>query len=311
MKKRNYYQGILPAMQCPMKRNGKIDENELIRFTKWLASHKGVEGLVTNGHTGEIFSLTRSERAKVTKIVNDTVNGKLPVISGIACEGIIEGIEQAVELKEAGADGLLVMPYHHWLRFGYSDDHVIEYFTELGEKTNLNLIVHVYPAWTKAGYSSKLLGQLSKLKWVTTFKVGTREMSQYARDIKEIRKNSKNVKILTCHDEYLLASMVQGVDGALVGFASFIPELVVALFQAVKEGDLFKAQKIQEEILPLKEVVYSSGEPSGEAHARMKTAMYLAGRIKSDFVRRPIRKPTGKALEAIKNAVKNSKLKKI
>ena len=62
MKKRNYYQGILPAMQCPMKTNGKIDENELIRFTKWLASDKGVEGLVTNGHTGEIFSLTRSER---------------------------------------------------------------------------------------------------------------------------------------------------------------------------------------------------------------------------------------------------------
>jgi 4-hydroxy-tetrahydrodipicolinate synthase len=61
--------------------------------------------------------------------------------------------------------------------------------------------------------------------------------------------------ILTCHDEYLLASMVQGVDGALVGFASFIPECIADLYQAVCDGDLKKAMSIQQRINVLKEVV--------------------------------------------------------
>ena len=224
------YKGILPAMQCPMKENFEIDYDELQRFANWLTSFKGVNGLVTNGHTGEIFSLSAKERAEVTKAVVEAVNGKVPVISGIAVEGIQEGIEQAGMLKDAGADGLLVMPFHHWLRFGFSQDHVIEYFSELGKTSGLNLVAHIYPAWTKANYSSSLLGEISKLEWVSTIKLGTREMSQYARDIKAIRENGEGVTILTCHDEYLLASMVQGVDGALVGFASFIPDKIVELY---------------------------------------------------------------------------------
>jgi 4-hydroxy-tetrahydrodipicolinate synthase len=131
-------------------------------------------------------------------------------------------------------------------------------------------------------------------------------MSQYARDIKAIRENGKGVTILTCHDEYLLASMVQGVDGALVGFASFIPDKITALYDCVKAGDLKGAQEIQEWILPLKEAVYASGEPSGEAHARMKTAMFLSGRLKSDAVRRPIRKPEGVAYQKIESAVRGA-----
>ena len=85
--------------------------------------------------------------------------------------------------------------------------------------------------------------------------------------------------MLTCHDEYLLASMVQGVDGALVGFASLIPELLIDLYQAVCDGDLHRARRIQERVSLLKEAVYANEEPSGDAHARMKAAMMMSGRF--------------------------------
>ena len=100
--------------------------------------------------------------------------------------------------------------------------------------------------------------------------------------------------------------MVQGVDGALVGFASFIPEWIVDLYQAVCDGDLRKAMSIQRLIDELKEVVYASGEPSGDAHARMKTAMMLAGRFRSNLTRPPIEPPSGAVLERIRNAVERS-----
>ena len=67
------YKGILQAMQCPMKENFEIDYDELQKFANWLTSFKGVNGLVTNGHTGEIFSLSAKERAEVTKAVVEAV----------------------------------------------------------------------------------------------------------------------------------------------------------------------------------------------------------------------------------------------
>lgn len=297
------YKGIMPAMQVPFRDDESIDEPELKRFTNWLLDHDGITGLVTNGHTGEVFALNLKERAEVTRLVAEAADGRAPVISGICCEAINEAVEHAQAFEAAGASGALVMPPHMWLRFGMRESDVIEYFTSIGEGSNLDLIVHVYPAWTRASYSTELMVALAKLPAVKGFKIGTREMSKYARDVNAIRAVAPDKAVLTCHDEYLLASMVQGVDGALVGFASFIPERITALYDAVKRGDLNSAMDIQNGILPLKEAVYGLGEPTGDAHARMKTAMMLAGRFKSDTVRRPTDKPDGAELQRIKDAL--------
>ena len=104
------FKGILPAMQVPFKPDFSIDEQELRHFTSWLAGHEGIGGLVTNGHTGEVFALSPKERAEVTRIVADEMAGKLPVISGINCESITEAVEHARMAKEAAASGLLIMP---------------------------------------------------------------------------------------------------------------------------------------------------------------------------------------------------------
>ena len=193
--------------------------------------------------------------------------------------------------KEAGAKALDVMPPHHWLRFGFRPGHVADYFEAIAE-VGLDLVAHVYPAWTRASYSSATLAQLAKLPYVQAFKVGQRDMNKYAADIKAIREADPSKVILTCHDEYLLASMVQGVDGALVGFATFIPGLINDLWQAVKAGDLKRAMKIQDVITPLKDAVYGGGEPTGEAHARMKMGMYLAGVLDAPTVRPPTEAPS-------------------
>lgn len=302
------YEGILPALQVPFNDDLSIDEAELRRFVDWLLSFDGITGLVTNGHTGEVFALSLKERAEVTRIVADQAKDRAPVVSGICCEGINEAVEHGHAFVEAGAAGALVMPPHMWLRFGMKPQHVVDYFSAIGEATNLDLIVHVYPAWTRASYSTELLLDLAALPWVKAFKIGTREMSKYARDVTALKRAAPDVAILTCHDEYLLASMVQGVDGALVGFASFIPDRITALHRSVQAGDLKTAMRLQEEINPLKEIVYGLGEPTGDAHARMKTAMMLSGRFRSNTVRPPIRTPEGAELENIRDTLERSGL---
>jgi 4-hydroxy-tetrahydrodipicolinate synthase len=298
------YKGIIPALVLPLKTDLSIDEQELRRLAQWLATFKGIAALMTNGHTGDVFSLTWEERAEVTRIVADAVKGKLPVISAVSAEGIREAIQQADMQKAAGATGLDIMPPHHWLRFGMRSEHVIDYFAAIGEATGLDLAVHVYPSWTRASYSCETLTGLAALQWVKLFKVGTREMNKYARDIEAIRDAAPDKAVLTCHDEYLLASMVQGVDGGLLGFASFIPELILELTEAVHAGDLKRAMAAQARINPLKDVVYGMGEPTGDAHARMKLAMAMAGRLKSPAVRPPTRQPDDATRRQIAQALK-------
>ncbi len=298
------YRGIIPAISCPFTDDHRIDEPALRRLASWLAGHDGVVAVMTNGHTGEVFSLTPSERAQVTRIVADELRGKLPVISSIVCEGIAEAQEHARAAREAGAAALDVMPPHHWLRFGFTPGHALEYFQAIHEAApDLDLVCHVYPAWTRASYSSKLLGDLARLPYVQAFKVGQRDMNKYARDIQSLRDADASKAILTCHDEYLLASMVQGVDGALVGFATFIPQLIIDLWDAVKAGDLSRAQQVQALITPLKDAVYGGGEPTGEAHARMKAGMYLAGVLESATVRPPTEAPNDADMQALRTAL--------
>jgi 4-hydroxy-tetrahydrodipicolinate synthase len=303
------YRGIIPAIACPFTPNYKIDEPALRKHAAWLATQPGVVAIMTNGHTGEVFSLMPRERAEVTRIVADELRGKLPVISSIVCEGLSEAAEHAAMAKEAGAKGLDVMPPHHWLRFGFRPGHVADYFDAIAE-VGLDLVAHVYPAWTRASYSTATLAQLAKHPSVQAFKVGQRDMNKYAADIKAIRDANPSKVILTCHDEYLLATMVQGVDGALVGFATFIPGLINDLWQAVQAGDLKRAMKIQDVITPLKDAVYGGGEPTGEAHARMKMGMYLAGVLDAPTVRPPTEAPSEQEMAALRSAVANAGLLK-
>ncbi len=297
------FRGLIPAIAVPFRADYSIDEAELSRFAAWLARRKGVVGMMTNGHTGEVFSLTPRERAEVTRIVAAAAEGVCPVVSSVVCEGPREAVEQAGWAKAAGAAALDIMPPHHWLRFGFRRSHVIEYFTAIGEASGLPLIVHVYPAWTRASFPSDLLAELARLPYVKAFKIGTREMNKYARDLAAIRAANPDAALLTCHDEYLLASMVQGVDGALVGFASVIPDLIADLLEAVRQGDLKRAQAIQARIDPLKEAVYGAGEPTGEAHANMKAAMVAAGILRDGRVRPPTVAPDPAELAAIAAAV--------
>jgi 4-hydroxy-tetrahydrodipicolinate synthase len=295
--------GLIPAIAVPFNEDFTVDTPGLIRLARWLARQRGVKALMTNGHTGEVFALTPAERVEVTRTVVAAVDGRIPIISSIVCEGIADAVDQALLAKKAGASALDIMPPHHWLRFGFRDQHVLDYFTAIGDAVNLPLVVHVFPAWTKASFCSSLLAKLARLPHVHAFKIGTREMNKYARDPREIRAAAPNKALLTCHDEYLLASMVQGVDGALVGFATFIPELIQEMLEAVAAGDLKRAMQVQAVIDPLKDATYGGGEPTGEAHANMKAAMAAAGLIDRGTVRPPTIAPTEKELARIVAAV--------
>lgn len=287
---RQQWSGVFPATLVPFRDDGSyaVDEQSLREYGRHFVGIPGINGIVPNGHTGEIQALFPEERQRVVEILVDELGNDLPVISGISAEGTLEAIHHAQQAQAAGAKGILLMPPHLWLRFGRESETAVRFVEEVASSIDIGVIVHQYPAWTKVSYSTDELVTLAKLPNVVAIKDGTRDMAHYERNVRRLRQSAPDVSILTCHDEYLLTTLIQGIDGALVGFAGFVPELISELVSAALDGNLVKAREVSDRVYILKQAVYRMGEPSADAHQRMKTAMHLLGRISSPVVRPPL-----------------------
>lgn len=302
------WSGLFPATALPFKENFDIDEPEFRKLLSWLISVRGVTGVVVNSHAGEVVHTTPEERKLISEIAVQHVNGASLVVSGVSAEGTREAAQMARDAKNAGIDGLLVMPPHRWLRKGKTLEETLGFFEAIAEAADLPIIIHQYPAATKACYDAETLVALSKIPQVVAVKFGTREFARYERQVYELRRQAPQVSVLTCHDEYILASAVVGVDGAVLGFATFVPELISDLLAAVKRDDWPTARKLNEQLYLLKLATYGRDEPPMYAHALLKEAMVMIGRLKHARVRPPVPPVTPEERQRIRSLLEQAGL---
>ena len=306
--KKQPWSGVYPATLCPFHDDESIDEAGLSEYISEVASVDGINGVVCNGHTGEIMSLKPKERDQVTSIARSAVDAvstksgrAIKTITGVSAEGSHEAIDMAKSARDAGADAILLMPPHHWLRFGRSSETAIGFIRDVAEGAGVPIIIHQYPAWTKAGYTLEEMLEMVKIPEVVMIKMGTRDMSRWLFDYEQLKLAAPNVSIVTCHDEFLLPTLLEGADGALIGFAGFVPELMVKTVHSALDGDLAGARKAREVVAPLARLIYNFGEPGCGAHQRMKVARWLMGRFPSPHFRRPIRPLSPESIQSIRD----------
>ena len=218
----------------------------------------------------------------MTEICAEECGDVMTIISGVNCENTIESIEMAKEAKEAGADGILLMPPHMWLRFGMHPDAPFEYVKDVAEGADIDIIIHLYPATSKAFYPVETLIKMCKeIEHVKCIKVGTRVTSIYEHDVRLLRQECPDISLITCHDETL----------CLIGFAGCVPELICGAWDVFSHPDkhtLKEAQDWSNRIYHISQAIYGGGQPSGEAHARLKEALVQRGIFKSGLMRRPV-----------------------
>lgn len=289
MTKQKNFKTIFPALAVPFNDDNTINEPEYRQYCQWIASFDGIGGVVVNGHTGEITALTRAERKRVVQITSEEIGDRLTIISGINSESTQGAIDMARDAKEVGADGILLMPPHMWLRFGMNPNAPFEYVKDVAEGADIDIIIHLYPATTKAFYPIETLQKMcTDIPHVKGVKMGTRVEPIYEHDIRELRKNSPETALLTCHDETLLSSMFPGMDGAIIGFAAVIPELITKAWKVYETGTMKDIRKMDDLIYPMSQAIYGGGQPSGEAHARLKEALVQRGIFTSALMRKPV-----------------------
>jgi 5-dehydro-4-deoxyglucarate dehydratase len=101
-------EGLLSFPVTAFRADLEIDETAYRRHLSWQAGFE-VAGLFAAGGTGEGFSLTPSEAARVVGIAVDEVAGRVPVL-GSAGGSTAQAVQNARDAEAAGADGLLLLP---------------------------------------------------------------------------------------------------------------------------------------------------------------------------------------------------------
>ena len=305
------YKDIFPAVSVPLKPDFTPDEKQYVPYLEWLAGFDEIRGVVANGHTGEIVTWSTEERAAITKMTADAVGDRKLIVSGVQAEGTIPAIKEAQAAEKAGADAILLMPPHNWLRFGMHRDAPYAYFSEIAKNISIDIIVHLYPFGTKAFYPIETRLKLAEIPNVKCVKDGTRQMAVYEQGVRIMREKAPDITIITCMDEYLMTSMFPRVDGALIGFGSCIPDLICPAWKAMKAEDMKLARQYADRIFPMAEAIYGIGQPSGEAHARLKEALRQRGHFDNALMREPVLPLDEKEIQQVANAIKAAGLSKV
>jgi 4-hydroxy-tetrahydrodipicolinate synthase len=279
------FKGIIPAAILPFKQNYEIDEQNLRSFIRYLSQIDGVEGILCNGHAGEVVSLSRAERKRVIEIAVSEVGGRLPIISGVHHEHTPDAVRHAQDARDAGAAAVLVVPPGSWLR-GKSEAAPYHYFKAIADGVDIPLWIFQYATVSKANYPTKHLLELAGIENVVAVKLSVNDWIRYDHEYRALKSLGKDIRVLTSNNMALLASFTLGADGAVIGSGSLYSELVVQLFSAVENSDLKTAKEIHTRMMPLTELMYS--EPQCDVYTRIKTAQVIMGRLENAVVRPPL-----------------------
>lgn len=284
---RTTWGGVYPAPICPMNEDQSIDHPTLERYAAWLASHPGVSGLVVNGNAGEVTLLSDAEALDVVRTVRAAVPRSVKVVTGIVADSTVEAIRQIKASAEAGADAAMVFPIKDWMT-SREPGSAEAYFARIAEHTDLPIFIFQYP-WNRgsASYPIDVLVELVQHPNVVAIKEAIWEVARYQQETIRLREVRPDLTILSGNDEHILGTLAIGADGLLLGYASLIPDRIVAMFEAMRRGDLLAARQIDAELQPLTRCIYQT-QPFARRHSRIKVALNLMGILPSAMVREPL-----------------------
>ena len=281
-------EGVIPATLLILNADLSIDEKATRKHLRGCALVPGVSAVTVNGHASEVHACTFEEQERILADSLDEVGDRVPVINGVYADGSIEAARIAAMAQRQGASALLVFPPNSMLMGGQlRPEMALAHFRRIADATNLPLICFQYPMVSGLGYPFETLLRLFEaVPAIRAIKDWSNDAMLHEKHIRTFQNLPRPVNVLTTHSSWLMASLTLGANGLLSGAGSVIADLQVALFRAVKAGDLKLAQSINDRIYPLAQAFYAP--PFLDMHNRMKEALVLLGRVDEAHVRPPL-----------------------
>lgn len=284
------WNGVFPALTTKFTADDQLD---LPLFEKNLQAqlNAGVHGIVLGGTLGEASVLTTAEKEQLVKFAVEKCAGKVPVILNIAEGSTREALQQAVNAKTWGAQGLMMLP-----PMRYKSDHreTVTYFKTVADSTDLPIMIYNNPVDYKIEVTLDMFAELAACKNINAVKESTRDVTNVTR---MRNRFGDRFKLLCGVDTLAMEELCLGADGWVAGLVCAFPKETVAIYNRVKSGRIAEATAIYRWFMPLLEL---------DIHPKLVQYIKLAEAkvgLGSEYVRAPRLALTGKEREDILNII--------
>ncbi|MFP4050655.1 MAG: 4-hydroxy-tetrahydrodipicolinate synthase [Thermoplasmata archaeon] len=265
------FEGIIPPMLTPFKKNSAIDLQRLREFVDYLIEG-GVHGLFPSASSGEFSTMTIEERKKVIETVIDQNEGRLKVVPGTGSSSIKEAIELSGFVKDEGGDGVIIVtPYY----LKPDQKGLIDFYGEIAGSIDLPIILYELPSATGVKFEAETVSELADEHDNI---VGLKDSSgDFELVMSILDKTDESFNLLQGIDSLLLPSLMMGCTGGVPGSSNIRPEFAVKVYELYNENKLKEARQVQKELLsPLSRFSKSAGVfPAGYKASSKEIGMNL------------------------------------
>jgi len=251
--KNTIFTGMATAIVTPMTANG-IDYEALGRFIEFQIEN-GINAIVVMGTTGENATIEPEDQAKVIRFTVEKVNKRVPVIAGTGTNNTAHVLHNTKNACEAGADAVLVVtPYYNKA----TQNGLIQHFTAVADASTVPVILYNVPGRTGCNLLPKTVAKLAEHPNIVAIKEATGNMAQMV----EIRRLcGDKIDVYSGEDALTVAMMAMGAKGTISVLSNVAPKESVAMTDACKAGDFAAAAKMQCDLLPLINALFSEVNP--------------------------------------------------
>lgn len=238
--------GIIPPVATPLTESFELDEPAFKRQINRLVE-AGMHGLFFLGSTGEVTFFNERQRQRILEIAVETVNGRVPVLSGVVDPATKRCIEHARQAAKAGVDALvLTAPFYTRTSMEEIGDH----FRYVKDAVDKPILAYDIPVCVHIKLASSLVLDLAREKVIAGLKdssgddVGLRRIAMERADLPDF-------SVFTGSELLVDTALLFGVDGLVPGLGNVDPDGYVRLWNAAKAKDWATARKEQERLIRL------------------------------------------------------------
>jgi dihydrodipicolinate synthase/N-acetylneuraminate lyase len=236
-------EGVIVALLTPVDADGKVDHGALRQLVERVTS-RGVAGVSPLGSTGEGYSLGLDQRLAVVDTVAGSVPAGMPVIPGVFAHNHQQAVAEIAAYADRGGTAVLAAPPGYYpLRAAEQE----AYFSRLADATALPLVMYNIPVYTKVQIAPAVAAALAAHPRVAGLKDSGRDLGYAATLLDAVRAAgaAADFSVLTGTDSMLVAYMLAGARGTICANANLVPELVLAVYDAVRAGKLDDALRVE------------------------------------------------------------------
>lgn len=252
--KNTIFTGMATAIVTPMHTDGSIDYEALSRFVEFQIG-SGINGLVVMGTTGENATIEPEDQKKVIAYTVEKVAGRVPVIAGTGTNNTEHVLHNTRNACQVGADAILVVtPYYNKA----TQNGLVTHFTAVADESTLPVILYNVPGRTGCNLLPKTVAKLSEHPNIAAIKEATGSLAQM---IEIMHLCGDKIDVYSGEDGLTVPMMAMGAKGTISVLSNVAPRQSVAMTDACLRGDYAAAAKMQCDLLPLINALFSEVNP--------------------------------------------------